>query len=137
LLLVGCVSTHAIVESPFPVTGVEISGTELTVWVADGPSERSQGLRGVETLPAGIDGMLFVYRTPARVRYGMLDTPIPLDIWFFDVSGTLIGTSEMEPCPESPCPAYASPGEIGWVLETPLGEQEFTTFATISTVESG
>ncbi len=116
---------------------VDVSGEVLTVWVADEPNERRQGLREVEALPPGIEGMLFVYGAPVRVSYGMLNTPMPLDIWFFDANGALIGSAEMTPCPEPPCPAYRSPGRVGWVLETPQGGYQFAASATISTVETG
>ena len=81
--------------------------------------------------------MLFAYGVPTSVSYGMLDTPIALDIWFFDTDGVLIGTTDMEPCPELPCPAYASPAPVRWVLETPRGEREFAREAGISTVGIG
>ena len=114
--------------------GIDVSGEQLSVWIADQSHERRQGLRGLEELPSEIDGMLFAYDVPTSVSYGMLDTLIALDIWFFDAGGALVGTTEMEPCPESPCPAYASPGSIRWVLETPRGERQFAPEASISTV---
>ena len=51
----------------------------------------------------------------------MRDTLIPLDLWWFDADGRLLGSTEMEPCPSEPCPDYGSPGEVGWALETPAG----------------
>ncbi len=79
---------------------------------------------GVESLPRGIDGMLFSYATPRPAAYHMLDTLIPLDIWWFDESGRLVGRDEMTPCPQEPCVSYGSPGPVSWVLETPAGVVE-------------
>lgn len=92
--------------------------------VAETSSQRNQGLRNVEALPSGTDGMLFVFGEPRTATFGMRDTLIPLDIWWFDGDGVLVGSSEMEPCPEAPCTSYASPGAVAWALETPLGEVE-------------
>lgn len=98
----------------------------MTVLVADTPGERNQGLREVERLPEGVDGMLFVFPEPRPATFVMEDTVIPLEIWWFDGDGVLLGSSEMEPCASGPCPTYGSPGEVGWALETPLGNVEFS-----------
>ncbi len=75
----------------------------------------------VETLPEGIGGMLFVFDDATAVNFTMRRTLIPLDIWWFGAEGSLIDSTEMEPCTEEPCPLYPSPGPIGWALETPRG----------------
>ncbi|MEX2252236.1 MAG: DUF192 domain-containing protein [Acidimicrobiia bacterium] len=116
---------------------VEISATQLDVLIADSPEERQVGLKDAEEIPGGADGMLFVYETPAPVRYVMLDVPIPLDIWFFEQNGALIGSAEMAPCPAEPCPLYASPGDVSWVLETPAGVYEFEDGALLSGAPNG
>lgn len=121
----------------FPVTSIQVGETALSVWVADDATERYQGLREVAELPAGIDGMLFVYEAPTPATFGMLDTLIPLDIWWFDGNGLLVGSGEMEPCPEEPCASYRSPGPVMWVLETPSGTHDFAAGAPLSTGESG
>jgi len=110
---------------------IEISGTRLEVLVADTPEERRIGLKGVDEIPGGADGMLFVHETPSSVRYGMLDVPMSLDIWFFAGDGSLIGTTEMAPCPVEPCPIYASPGDVSWVLETVADSYEFEMGAVL------
>jgi uncharacterized membrane protein (UPF0127 family) len=66
----------------------------------------------------------------------MLDTVIPLDVWWFDGDGVLVGTAEMEPCPSEPCTRYASPQPVMWVLETELGVYEFEVGSQLSTVET-
>jgi len=87
----------------------------------------------VEQLPDGLDGVLFVYDSPSSVSFHMLNTPMPLDIWWFDSDDHLVGTTEMEPCSGKPCVSYRSPGPVIWVLETPLGEYEFEFGAQLST----
>jgi len=93
----------------------------MTVAVAETSAQRNQGLRDVESLPAGIDGMLFVFGEPRPATFGMRDTSMPLDIWWFDAEGLLLGSARMEPCTSVSCPGYASPGEVSWALETPAG----------------
>lgn len=132
LALSGCSPTE---PAPFPVGSIEIDDQVLTVWVADEANERYRGLRGVDALPDGIDGMLFVYDAAASASYGMFLALIPLDIWWFDATGMLLGSDEMTPCPEEPCASYPSPGPVSWVLETPLGSHEFPAGARISTVD--
>jgi len=122
---------------PYPAAPITVGDEHLTVWVADEAAERQQGLRQVEGLPAGIDGMLFVYESPTNVTFGMLDTLMPLDIWWFDSSASLVGGAVMDPCPAKPCVGYRSPGPISWVLETPAGSLGLEPGAVISTVESG
>lgn len=76
---------------------------------------------GVRALPDDIDGMLFVFDGAAQVWFTMRDTLIDLDIWWFDASGRLIGSTPMVPCRQTPCRSYPSPGPVTWALETPAG----------------
>lgn len=113
--------------SPFfdgDIATLVIGDDELLVAIADTTAERSQGLRRATDL-AGLDGMLFIHDTEGPVTYGMRDTLIPLDIWFIDGGGIIVGTSEMEPCASEPCPSYPSPEPVLHVLETELGRYDF------------
>ncbi|HSJ84283.1 MAG TPA: DUF192 domain-containing protein [Acidimicrobiia bacterium] len=121
----------------FDTAEVAVGDIEFRVWVADTPTERSQGLRRVEELPTEIDGMLFVWETPTPAVFGMRDTLIPLDVWFFDEEGRLVGTHEMSPCLDSSCAGYPSPGPVRWALETPLGVVELDEGDRLSTSPSG
>lgn len=118
-------------------TEVMVGDDSLDVWVADDREERQQGLRGVTGLPNGVDGMLFVFPRPATPNFVMSDTLIPLEVWFFDEEGVLIGSHEMTPCAAEPCPLYPAPGPVGWGLETPLGEHDFQGGDLLSTSASG
>jgi uncharacterized membrane protein (UPF0127 family) len=114
-----------------------VGGTDLSVWVADEPGERSQGLRDVTRLPDEVDGMLFVFSPAATPVFVMEDTLMALDLWFFDEAGELIGLEEMVPCEADPCPRYPAPAQVGWALETASGEQEFETGDLLTTSGSG
>lgn len=115
---------------------IAVGDQTLAVLIADTSSERRQGLRHVEELPAGLDGMLFVFADPRTASFVMEDTLMPLDIWWFGADGRLLGSAEMEPCPSEPCTSYGSPGEIGWALETPAGELELVP-GDVLTVDAG
>jgi uncharacterized membrane protein (UPF0127 family) len=108
----------------FPVETVKVGDVVLDVAVASTPEQRNQGLRGVDELD-GYDGMVFVFEQARDATFEMGDTLIPLDIWWFDADGVLVGSTEMQPCEDVVCVGYGSPGEIGWALETPQGEWEF------------
>lgn len=123
----------AVPSSTFPVAEISIGGTRLTVWEADDGVERSQGLRRVEALPPGIDGMLFVYARPTEAVFVMEDTLIPLDLWFFDPEGRLMARVEMTPCQAPPCPRHHAPGAVSWALETPAGRFRFPPGAVLDT----
>lgn len=123
--------------SSFPLGEVTVGDERLSVWVADESPERRQGLMDLESLPGGIDGMLFAYPTPRTAGFHMRNTLIDLDIWWFDPDMRLVGSAEMEPCAAEPCTTYASPGEVRWVLETPLDEYEFEPGERLSIVETG
>lgn len=120
----------------FDVIEIEVGEAPLEVWLADEPAERRQGLSEIDELPAGIDGMLFVFPGPTTPSFHMREVFFPLDIWWFDSDMTLIGRTRMETCTGSPCPSYGSPGEIGWALETPAGKSDFASGTRLSIVEN-
>lgn len=101
-----------------------IDGHRLLVAVADDPEERSQGLSGVPDT-AGLDGMLFIFEEPRILQFNMGDMRFPLDLWFIDDSGTIVGTETMVPCPSEPCPLYPSEDEVSRALETPQDMFDF------------
>lgn len=124
-----------------PVDGFEraditVDGEVLSVLVADTAELRNRGLRGVEALPDDIDGMLFVFEGSRSATFGMQDTLIPLDLWWFSDEGRLIGSVEMEPCSSEPCTNYGSPAEVKWALETPVGMFDPEPGARLTVVDS-
>ncbi|MFQ5522138.1 MAG: DUF192 domain-containing protein [Acidimicrobiia bacterium] len=111
---------------------ITVGSEELVVLVADTPSERRRGLKSVGELPEGITGMLFVFPSAAQVGFHMKDTLIPLDIWWFDNEGLLLGSTAMEPCSGDPCLSYRSPAAVRWALETPQRRYRFQGGARLS-----
>lgn len=105
----------------YPHTEVQVGEETLTVWVADNADDRARGLMDIAVMPPGIDGMLFVFDRPIQASFWMLDTLIPLDVWWFDQEGRLLGVTTMQPCEMQPCPDYPAPAPILWALETPSG----------------
>jgi uncharacterized membrane protein (UPF0127 family) len=120
-----------------PSAEVTVGDDRLRVWVADDPDERGQGLRQVERLPEGIDGMLFVFPEPSTPSFVMLGALIPLDLWFFDKHGRMVGSATMEPCAEEPCPRYSPPVEVVWALETPSAVRNYERGDVLTTSASG
>lgn len=131
----ACTIAGLTLES-FETAEITIDDEPLTVLVAETSAQRSQGLMEIDHLPDEIDGMLFLYEAPVSVRFHMSNTPMPLDIWWFDDQGELIGSAEMEPCLVEVCVRYGSPGRITSVLETPLNVFDFELGADLSTIDN-
>jgi uncharacterized membrane protein (UPF0127 family) len=72
---------------------------ELSVEIADEPSERAQGLMFRKQLPDD-GGMLFLYDEDHIGAFWMKDTLIPLSIAFVTADGTIIDIQDMEPLAE-------------------------------------
>jgi uncharacterized membrane protein (UPF0127 family) len=136
VILTACAGPTTWEVGVFEEARISVGGVDLGVAVADTATERRRGLTGVEELPEGIDGMLFVFPEAAPVNFHMLETPLPLDIWWFDDDGVLLGATAMEPCPSKPCLSYPSPGPVRWALETPQGRYRLEVGELLS-VNSG
>ena len=91
--------------------------------VADTLAERVAGLRDRETAEP-YDGMLFVFGGPTTAAFTMSGVTAPLDIAFYDATGTPVSRSSMAPCAkaEAECPVYRADGEFDYAVETRPGE---------------
>ena len=91
------------------------------VEIADNFLLQSIGLMGREKL--GSDGMLFIFDKPRKVKFWMFNTKIPLDLLFFDGSGTLVEFTSLQPGGLNPfsAPSYSSKKPAQCVLEVPKG----------------
>ncbi|MEX0324779.1 MAG: DUF192 domain-containing protein [Puniceicoccaceae bacterium] len=75
---------------------LSVDDREIEVQVAITSAELRKGLMYRESL--GTDqGMLFPYNQPQIMTFWMANTPIPLDIGFFDSEGVLIEIHRMYP----------------------------------------
>lgn len=98
---------------------VRVGETQVRAWLADSEEKRRRGLMGVEHLAADA-GMLFVFPRPAMPRFWMRNTPLNLDIGFFDAERTLISYDHMrandtDTLHSPPRPAkYALEVTAGW-----------------------
>lgn len=63
---------------------------DIRVAIADSPEERARGLMGVKAMDRDA-GMLFVFPDVAPRAFWMKNTPLSLDILFFDAEGRLCG----------------------------------------------
>lgn len=100
------------------VTSISVGEESLLVAVADEEEEWAQGLMGVDDF-GDLQGMLFAFTEELLTSVWMKDTPVALDIAFFDSEGTLVDAFTMEPCEQDPCASYLASAPFAWALETP------------------
>lgn len=99
-------------QSPLPSANLTLVGPQgqkvpVTAEIADDEAEREAGLMFRTELVSGT-GMLFVFPSPQRLSFWMKNTPLPLDLIFFQAGGEHLATV-----------AWAKPYD-----ETPLGPNE-------------
>ncbi|MEM6742640.1 MAG: DUF192 domain-containing protein [Pseudomonadota bacterium] len=93
------------------------AAARFAVEVADTPETRSRGLMFRESMPRSA-GMLFIFDPPREVAFWMKNTPLPLDLIFFDEAGQVIRVSQGVPFSEDRIP---SGGVVRAVLEVNEG----------------
>ena len=102
---------------------VEIKDHRFQIEIAADEAARERGLMFRESMPAD-RGMLFVF-DDAQVRtFWMKNTPLPLDILYFDQNYKLVSVQQRVPsCLNSGnnCPVYPSEGPAQYVLELNAG----------------
>jgi uncharacterized membrane protein (UPF0127 family) len=120
LLLVACNPEReelepATIQDWLPLS---INGVELRAQIAIAGGEMQKGLMYRESLPED-SGMLFIYKEEARRSFWMANTPLPLDIGFFDRKGLLLEIHRLVPYDTNPVASRSR--EIQFALEMPKG----------------
>ena len=93
----------------------------LDVEIADDPIERAEGLMGREDIKPG-QGMLFVFDDEYPRSFWMKNTPLSLDILFFDAEGRWV-SSQLSTTPFS-TKSLPSGLPAQYALEILAGESE-------------
>ena len=73
-----------------------VNEVPIEVQIALSPAEQQRGLMYRKTLGEN-RGMLFPYTQPRQMSFWMANTPLPLDIGFFDGEGVLLEIHRMVP----------------------------------------
>jgi len=97
---------------------IVLEGKSYRVHIAKNPQERAQGLSGMNSLPEGEEGMLFVFKEPGIYGFWMKDMLFSIDIIWIDSTWQVIGKEKgVEP---STYPTIFYPSKpIQYVLEVP------------------
>ena len=115
-------AAQEVVPRPAPGEAWVIFGTDtILAEVASLPEQRAQGLMHRDSVPDGT-GMLFVFPTTEERSFWMKDTPVSLDIAFFDEAYRIVAIKQMEALSEeltdSEAPtAFALEVRTGWFAE--------------------
>lgn len=107
-------------------THVELKGKRFQVEVANDDASRERGLMFRSVMGAD-HGMLFLFPSAQPRTFWMKNTPISLDIFYFDAQRQLLNVQRrVPPCLSSdrPCPLYPSTGAAKYVLELNAGSAE-------------
>jgi len=97
---------------------------DVCLWLADSAEERRRGLMGVTDLGEPV-GMAFLFDEARSGSFFMFRTPTPLSIAWFDVDGSIVGMTDMDPCLDTPsadCQRYSPDSAYQLVVETFEGD---------------
>jgi uncharacterized protein len=97
---------------------ITVGSAALQVQVARTPTQMERGLMFRESV-APFDGMLFVFDVPQPVNFWMKNTRLPLEVGYFDNTGTLVEIHAMKPFDTTPTPSRSL--EVRYALELPAG----------------
>jgi uncharacterized membrane protein (UPF0127 family) len=94
---------------------------ERCALLADTNAQHQLGLMHRTDL-AGHDGMLFRFAADTTGEFYMKNTPLPLSIAWFDVAGSFVQATDMDPCIDQVrCPTYGPGAPYRYALEVPRG----------------
>jgi hypothetical protein len=118
VLIAGCEES---IPEPVPADTwlpLKVGQVEIKAQLAVTSREQQKGLMHRESLPEN-SGMLFPYKTPQRLSFWMLNTPLPLDIGFFDGKGVLREVHRLMPFDVTP--VRSKTDELQFALEMEQG----------------
>jgi uncharacterized protein len=101
------------------ITETDGSVCEVCLWLADDADERGRGLMGVTDLGDAV-GMAFRFDEATSGSFYMFQTPTPLSIAWFAPGGAHVGSTDMEPCLDTPageCPLYSPDAAYDLAIE--------------------
>lgn len=108
-------SGPATVDTYLPL---RINEVDLRAQIALSMAEQRKGLMHRESLPKD-SGMLFPYRKARRLSFWMANTPLALDIGFFNSNGLLREVHRMAPFDTNRTTSTAT--DLRYALEMPAG----------------
>ena len=79
---------------------IGLGGETVHLQFALTPRESASGLMHRESLEPN-EGMLFIFPEPRQASFWMKNTPLPLDIGFFDAEGLLLEVRQLHPFDET------------------------------------
>jgi uncharacterized protein len=97
---------------------IKVGDKTVRMQLAVLPMEQQRGLMQRRDLGPN-DGMLFVYERPQAMGFWMRNTPTPLDIGFFDATGTLQEIYPLHPFDEKTVTSNSS--QLSYALEMNQG----------------
>ena len=116
LLVTAC----GVQKQELTVQSPDGKSVRVQVEVADSRAERERGLMFRTDIGLN-EGMLFIFPQEQELAFWMKDTPLPLDIMFFDQDGHYVSSATMEPCEPTRCRVYRSARIAKYALEVPAG----------------
>lgn len=102
-LLAACGQDRSLQSEALPVRALlplQVDEFSLSAQIVITQAEQQQGLMHRQDLPEN-QGMLFPYPRPQQMSFWMRNTPLPLDIGFFDSQGVLREVYPMFPHDET------------------------------------
>lgn len=102
--LAGCARSEAPAAAPKPAAHyfpIRLGDRTVRLQLAVLMPEMQRGLMERRELGTD-DGMLFVYTKPERLSFWMRNTPLPLDLGYFDATGELKEIYPLLPFDETP-----------------------------------
>ena len=110
LLLSGCDAKTpppaTLSKTPVDYFPIKVGDRTVQMQIAVLQTEMRRGLMGRRDIGPE-QGMLFIFRSAQSMSFWMYDTPTPLDIGFFDATGTLLEIYPMHPFDEKPVVAHS------------------------------